>query len=528
MSFINALPKRVSSFLHLLRGKCIAPEHVPTDTILPLHSYDDGAIQRSMIVDFSLRFDDVLDVQKLVRALEQLLEKPGWRKLGARLRLNNNGKLEYHIPAQYTPSRPAINFAHAIHSMPMSSHPLTQQLIRPNGSFQVSPPRDVFQPLFPQTKSLRRINDWLYTDRAQLQLEFVSFTDGTLVSLTWLHTLMDGMSRAALFNAWQAMLEGRENDVPELDGYDFDPLVNLGDPEQLELQGEGVQEGQEFVLKDRLLTGLNSARFGLGYIWDYLFNRNQEMRQVCIPPGFFEKLRQEGIEDLQRAPQTTTVMDTTDQSNLKPFISEGDVVAVWWTRLILSCQSWTSSHLERPIYFTNIFDMRNLLESTEPKLLQKGKAFIGNCVISLYSFFSIREFLSAPLSILASRIRKDLVTQSTRAQVNASQRLAKVHIKRTGYVPLYGPENMLVILFPNRTKGEPFQTDFSAAVVKEGKVGHVRGKPTYVLVDGVSKRAPNMQGIIVDEKDPQGNYWLSALQTPETWRIVKQAIESMV
>lgn len=41
-----------------------------------------------MIVDFSMKFDDVLDVQKVVGALERLLAKPGWRKLGARLRLN--------------------------------------------------------------------------------------------------------------------------------------------------------------------------------------------------------------------------------------------------------------------------------------------------------------------------------------------------------------------------------------------------------------------------------------------------------
>ena len=44
-----------------------------------------------------MRFDDVLDSQKLVDSLWKLLEKPGWNKVGARLRLNTtNGRLEYH------------------------------------------------------------------------------------------------------------------------------------------------------------------------------------------------------------------------------------------------------------------------------------------------------------------------------------------------------------------------------------------------------------------------------------------------
>jgi hypothetical protein len=33
-------------------------------------------------------FDDVLDADKLSGALWKLLDRPGWKKLGARLRLN--------------------------------------------------------------------------------------------------------------------------------------------------------------------------------------------------------------------------------------------------------------------------------------------------------------------------------------------------------------------------------------------------------------------------------------------------------
>lgn len=40
------------------------------------------------MIDFALLFDDVLDETKLVRALEKLVEKPGWKRLGGRLRMN--------------------------------------------------------------------------------------------------------------------------------------------------------------------------------------------------------------------------------------------------------------------------------------------------------------------------------------------------------------------------------------------------------------------------------------------------------
>lgn len=68
--------------------KPLNPEKVPTDDVIPLHFFDDNEIFRSLIVEFVLRFDDVLDREKLHNALVRLMEIGNWRKLGARLRLN--------------------------------------------------------------------------------------------------------------------------------------------------------------------------------------------------------------------------------------------------------------------------------------------------------------------------------------------------------------------------------------------------------------------------------------------------------
>jgi hypothetical protein len=65
-----------------------APARVLTDTIVPLFDRDDTRSYRKISFQLTMKFDEVLDAGKLSGALCKLLERPGWRKLGARLRLN--------------------------------------------------------------------------------------------------------------------------------------------------------------------------------------------------------------------------------------------------------------------------------------------------------------------------------------------------------------------------------------------------------------------------------------------------------
>jgi hypothetical protein len=65
-----------------------APNRVETDQVYPLHMLDDTKTLRGIVVTWTLRFDDVLDADKLHDALSRLLDIGDWRKLGGRLRLN--------------------------------------------------------------------------------------------------------------------------------------------------------------------------------------------------------------------------------------------------------------------------------------------------------------------------------------------------------------------------------------------------------------------------------------------------------
>lgn len=57
-------------------------------TVIPLHSKDDTWMNRGIVLEFTLHFDDVLDPGHLHRSLARLMEIGEWKKLGARLHLN--------------------------------------------------------------------------------------------------------------------------------------------------------------------------------------------------------------------------------------------------------------------------------------------------------------------------------------------------------------------------------------------------------------------------------------------------------
>lgn len=75
-----------------------APPTVDSDTIIPLSVDDDTNVNRRLHFNMMMRFDDVLDPEKLRGSLEKLLGRGDWRKLGARLRLDVCAKALCYAP----------------------------------------------------------------------------------------------------------------------------------------------------------------------------------------------------------------------------------------------------------------------------------------------------------------------------------------------------------------------------------------------------------------------------------------------
>lgn len=80
----------MAAFLRRITGSSnneTSPSIHHDDVVYPLHMLDDTKTLRNIVVAWTLRFDHVLDVEKLHDSLSRLLEIDDWRMLGGRLRL---------------------------------------------------------------------------------------------------------------------------------------------------------------------------------------------------------------------------------------------------------------------------------------------------------------------------------------------------------------------------------------------------------------------------------------------------------
>lgn len=62
------------------------PAAVANDEVVPFRFWDGSGMMDKIVMEFTYRFDDVLDPAKLKSSLERLLEIGEWKGLGARFR----------------------------------------------------------------------------------------------------------------------------------------------------------------------------------------------------------------------------------------------------------------------------------------------------------------------------------------------------------------------------------------------------------------------------------------------------------
>ncbi|KAI5918060.1 hypothetical protein F4810DRAFT_726330 [Camillea tinctor] len=496
-----------------------APPKVPTDTVIPLHAFDDRPINKSIQLLFLMRFDDVLDPEKLRSSLEKLLAREGWCKLGARLRLNSKGKLDYHVPASYDrETRPAIAFSHLQYETAIGEHPLASRLPRPDGLSDrpalVCEP-DTFKSLMRRPDGPTSLDDYLYRDEPQLGLHVVSFTDATLVSLNWPHTLLDGMGRRELLRAWMAVLDGRDDDVLPFYGYDHDPLVDLG------LSPDAGAE--KFKMAEHLMSKWQMTLYGVRYLWDLVWNREEEAKMVCLPAPFlktlFESTRADYAASLADAPT----------ANGKPapptFLSEGDIISAYFSRAMTQRLPKTST---QTVSVMNAFGLRGTF-------LPADRAYVANAVWGVFTLFTVRELATQPLSALAGKVRHTIAEHGTREQLEARAAFLRSQgADMSSMLDMYGDAGMMLLTFSNWTKGRFFETDFSAAVVEKAGEGadskkpanYHRGRPSYIQPCGYVQNFSMRNSFPVIGKDNAGNYWLVGTLRKGEWAAIEEMFKT--
>ncbi|RYP25909.1 hypothetical protein DL768_011673 [Monosporascus sp. mg162] len=452
---------------------------VPTDKVIPLHKMDDQGVNRAIIMLLMMRFDDVLDPEKLQSSLDKLLSRDDWRKLGARLKLNDplpnltrpsqdKGKLEYHVPEQFNEKRPAVMYTHVKYDVVIGDHPLASRLPRSSAKPSALGDPNEFRSLIRREDGPTEIADYYARDEPQLSLYVVSFGDATLVSLTWPHTLLDAMGLHELLTAWTAVLGGRVGDVKPVHGVDHGPLPTYGS-----------EPREPYVLADKRMSKLQTVLFLFRYVYELLRYRGEE-RMVCVPAAYVEKLRARAVSDL---------VAVRDDATEKPFVSEGDVLLAWIARALTRAVLPPTS--DRTILIVNVFGLRLVLADDH---LPRDKAYVSNAFAGIYTYLSAKDLLTKPLGYVAGAVRQAIVEQGTPAQLETRF----------------------------------FETDFSAAVVHEG-AGTARtskvGRPSYIQSCKYMKNFNSRGTVPVVGKDGAGNYWLQSTARKGFWDKIQKAMD---
>ncbi|EXJ69686.1 uncharacterized protein A1O5_06757 [Cladophialophora psammophila CBS 110553] len=482
------------------------PPAVESDEVYPVHMLDDTQTLRDIVVTWTLCFNDVLDADKLYMSLSRLLEIGDWRKVGGRLRLKENGELEIHVPRPFTAERPAVSYTHQSLAMDIEDHPLAKTLPKATEAPSIQPGPQGFRVFAAREDAPATLEDFVCQDTPQLSLHITSFNDATLVALSWPHTLMDVMGQQALLRGWSLVLAGREAEVPPMLGAREDALCAAADAP--------VENEEEFRLGQKRLRGWAMLMFGLRFAWDLLWNRVVETRTIFLPKRIVAELRRRAQGDLA----------AQDSGQEKPFISEGDVLTAWALRAVVF-----SLPQPRPVSVLHALNARFRLSS----LVQASGVYVQNMAVAAFTFRS-REVATGSLGAIALENRRQLMEQSTEAQVLACLRELRRESKSGRSDPrmVCGEPDALLMPFTNWTRAGFFETaDFSPALVRAGKTGQSRSNPPGSMVfhhaQSMRQSTAVRNVIVVLGKDHGDNYWLTGILLPAAWAKIEEDINRM-
>ncbi|KAM4056683.1 transcriptional regulator sdnM [Hirsutella rhossiliensis] len=508
------------------KAKRVTQARVPTDEILPVFFFDDTPMLRNAVMCWTMRFNDVLDPEKLHQSLARLLERgDGWRKLRGRIRLNQRDKLEIHVPQPSTPERPALTFSHVSFETSIDEHPLASKLPRPTQSPSLQANHGDFKSLGISPNAPRTIDDYLTTDAPQLSLHIVSFTDATLVSLTWPHISSDGVGLRDLVEAWSLILAGHDDKVlPMMTACTEDPMATAGlDP--------NFQE--KHILEKHHMKGWRILVWGLRYLLDIVWWPRMETRTVYLPREACEKMRTDAMASLQAAARHGPGMPT-------PFISDGDAIAAW-----ISCMAAKelSASSTRSVVILTPVDVRSRMPSLFPVKQTEG-VYILNAAPIVSTIINAQDMLSGDDAIAktAQCLRRSLRVQTSEGQLHALNRHERISIAENGLPAFFGDMSSFVVILSNMTKAQFVEKlDFGPAVIHKG-TGSSRlkerwagssdqislpGRMVYYHMQGLGDENIFMRNNFFLFGMPGGDYWINGSLPPAIWRKVRDSFSSI-
>lgn len=355
------------------------------------------------------------------------------------------------------------------------------------------------------------INEAISKDAPQLSLHITSFSDATLVGISFPHTLMDALGLEALLRSWSLVLAGHEAEVPPVLGARDDVLWKTA-AEPIVLKGD---EG--FVIGRKRLRGASYLRFLLRLMRDTFRNPVMETQIVHLPNSAIAQLRCQAMGSIEAA--------TKDESHENIFISEGDILTAWIAQIIAS-----SEPRPRPVTIMRAINARFRLASIL-QTPEKG-VYVQNMVLASFTSLS-PQVARGSLGTMALENRRQLAEQTTEQQMLMLLQVLRQKIER-GQEPtiLSGEPSSLPIVFNDLTKVNLISAvDFKPAVLRQGDACESRSNPVGTMVyhhfQSLKQTAWRRNWFVVLGKDHQGGTWVMAALTRKSSTTFKEVLKNM-
>ncbi|KAK2753455.1 hypothetical protein FQN54_007845 [Arachnomyces sp. PD_36] len=486
------------------------------DEVFPIHFLDMIGITPHCTMGFTFQYDDVLDPEKLHGSLVRLLEMEGWRKMGGRLRRDKKGKPEIRVPRKYTPERPAVAFSHVEYGVRVEEHPLASRLHKSpeDGGPSIQDGHATFREFTVPPGFEAKATDWFRGDKDKpiTSLLVSSFTDGTIVSIVFPHIVLDAVGLGDLLRAWSNVLADRIDRIPPVLGSKRDVLENVGTSSDEKAQ-------TPYILEDYRIKGFSLLAFAMRLAWDVL-TMKLEPRTIVLPAGYMSHLRQQAESELCQE----LGIDTP------PFISDGDIITAWCSRMISS-----STSPRTPSSVINIFDLRSRLDDTRTQ--QEQGTYLQNLLLRTCAPM---ESSSSSLSLgqVALRVRQAIVQQTTDTQIRSDLKLVR-GLSVAGFPPLFGSSPFASFMGCSNWEKAKLQesANFADAVVipsssshNSEKAGGVAAPSPGACVGYSGSNVAEMYSIgegfvLFGKGGRRGEYMLEAGFRGRTWGFVRREFE---
>lgn len=477
------------------------------DIVYPTHMIDNVSVLKFLVMAWTMRFNDVLNTDKLHKSLAELLTVGNWKKLGGRLRYGHNrrGALEVHVPTTYTNERPAVSYSHQHYDVSIEEHKVANLL--PKASSQpstfpgASGPRDFGIPPGAPTS----LKDYTSRDVPMIGLHIITFQDATIVTMTWPHVLFDAVEFSHLIEAWSAVLAGHKERVPKVIGAKQDALYDLGDI---------VQSRPQYAASEaRILSGIAFVLFVIRMLWVMFTQPIVKSRIICLPKDVVDRLHERALEDIK---EKNSNMDD-------PWVSPSDSILAWLTRALVD-----SSTTPRTISMTTPIDARTRL----PQLHNADGVYVQNMILG--SFVNItRDDLRKPLGKQALVSRRGLLHQLDASNlVGILQLFRKRWDVGTTRAPIFAAPGSQLLVTNNRLKVDIFTAaDFRPAVIQAGKDQQRKtrpGRPVHHYASSLNPGITMRNFVNIHMGDSEGNYWLSGFFTPRQWSNIEEGFKELL